>query len=98
MNELLKNTRIIEAIIKELPDTFSSHEFIQKFSQRLQKEYLAVLTQYTDNNQAFKTVHGQIARYLSTNHEEFGIKKLEKVNSANIFGDVVEIQNWQKVK
>ena len=86
----------VKNIIKSLPSEFTSHEFIQRFTHKYESNYVEWLSHYQKG--AYQVVHGQIAKYLSKNLRQLGIKKLDKVNSKNIFGTVsTGIQGWKKI-
>jgi len=92
------NLDIIE-IIETFPmnKEFSSHKFIQKFTQKYQRFYVIILSNNISDH-AFQTVHAQIATHLSLNETAFGIKKTRKGDSKDIFGDMVEVQWWKRTK
>lgn len=85
----------IKIIISDLPEKFSSHDFIEKFSKKYESEYIGMLAEYKDKN-AFKIVHSQVAKFLSLNKKTFGIEKDERNSSENVFGDIDIIQWWKK--
>lgn len=88
----------INDIISSLPDQFSSHDFIEKFSRRNEDKYIEWLLEYKGTNHAFQSVNGQIARYLSVkvNDGTFALRKLPKGLSEHIFGEIDYIQWWEK--
>jgi hypothetical protein len=65
----------INEIIDSLPDTFTSHEFIQVFTQAYQRAYIEALYEYRDSEEPFQKVHAQIAQSL---HKVKRIKFLGK--------------------
>lgn len=83
-------------IIAGLSNNFSSHDFIEKFSKKYESDYIEMLVDYKDRN-AFQSVHAQIARFLSSNMETYGIAKVKKKSSEHIFGDLDVIQWWEKL-
>lgn len=76
---------------------FSSHDFIEKLSQRFQTEYIQILSEYDHTGKPFQTVHRLIARYLSSNKAIFSITKAPKKSSENVFGNRDIIQWWGKI-
>ena len=82
-------------IIAKLGNKFSSHDFLKKFSHEYELEYIEMLYAYKGKG-GFKEVHKQIAKYLSDNKDSLKINRSGKINSENIFGDVVEVQYWEK--
>ncbi len=83
----------IKIIISDLPERFSSHDFIEKFAKKFELEYIGMLAEYKDQG-AFRIVHSQIAKFLSLNKKTFGIEKDERNSSENVFGDRDVIQWW----
>ena len=86
----------IKNIISDLPNDFSSHDFIEKFSKKYESEYIDMLVLYK-GREAFKTVHAQIAKQLSSNMKTYGIAKSKKKSSEHVFGDTDMIQWWGKM-
>ena len=95
-NFMKVNLSEIKNIISDLPDEFSSHDFIEKFSKRYESEYINMLVDYK-GREAFKTVHSQIAKFLSLNMEYLGVKKRDKNSSEHVFGELDVIQWWEKL-
>lgn len=100
MKELGLLNNDIKKIIKQLKvnedGEFSSHEFIQNFTQSFQRQYVEMLSKYKDSGHAFQSLHGQIAKHLSENSNYFEIEKRGKDTSVNIFGDKVKVEWWAK--
>lgn len=86
----------IKSIISDLPNDFSSHDFIEKFSKKYESEYIDMLVLYK-GREAFKTVHAQIAKQLSSDMKTYGIAKGKKDSSEHVFGDKDVIQWWEKI-
>jgi hypothetical protein len=82
-------------IIPLLESDFSSHDFLKKFAKRFEGDYINFLHNYGGTG-AFKTVHGQIAKFLADNETKLNIHKKQKVRSENVFGEMDEIQGWKK--
>jgi hypothetical protein len=97
INDFMNNQRegIRNNILPVLRDQFNSHDFIQKFAKLFERNYVEFLHAYQE--EAFRIVDSQIAKYLSDHEEYFGIVKTKKVRSKNIFGDFDEIQEWNKI-
>lgn len=86
----------IKNIISDLPNDFSSHDFIEKFSKKYESEYIDMLVLYK-GREAFKTVHAQIAKQLSSDMKTYGIAKSKKGSSEHVFGDTDMVQWWEKI-
>jgi hypothetical protein len=94
-NFMEANKSEIRNIISDLSDDFSSHDFIEKFSKKYESEYIDMLVSYKGRD-AFKSVHVQIARFLSYNMGDLGIAKSKKGPSEHVFGEIDMIQWWEK--
>jgi len=97
INNFMNNHRenIRDNILHDLPNLFNSHDFIQKFAKLFERNYVEFLHRYEE--EAFRIVDSQIAKYLSEHEEYFRIAKTRKVRSKNIFGENDEIQEWNKI-
>lgn len=85
----------LRLIIDSLPNSFNSHDFIEKVAHEFEGEYIDYLNHYRGKG-AFRTVHGQIARHLSVHASNFQVKKLSRAASETVFGTEDIIQEWQK--
>lgn len=85
----------IETIIFELEKEFNSHDFIKKFAKRFEPEYVGFLNNYKERH--FQMVHSQIALFLSNNSDILKIRKTKLVESETIFGELDQIQGWEKI-
>lgn len=91
-----KTSDIID-IILNLNNTFNSHDFLMKFAKRFELEYITFLFEYNSVG-AFQTIHSQIAKFLSENSMNLNIEKTEQTESRNVFGEIVRVQGWRKIK
>jgi len=87
----------IETVIAQMPSEFDSHEFIERFMNMYGKEYAAQLGRHAETQTPFRTLHAQIARYLTQHAEELGILPVYRVPSANIKGNETYNQKWEKL-
>lgn len=94
-----ENIKSIESLINssKLKPIFSSHDFIENFCSSFETDYIEMLNEYKGSGNALQTVHGQIARLLSTNQDKLNIKKVDKRYSRNFHGTKDKIQWWKKV-
>ena len=83
------------AIIEELEDYFSSHEFIEGYAYHHEEEYINMLCEHK-GDKAFQKVHAQLARFLIEHKDELRILKMPRKGSVNVFGNITEVQFWQK--
>ena len=100
VNSYLKSHEIeINNIIQKfnVKAEFSSHDFIEKFSQELEEDYIDMLVLYKSSGRAFQTVHKMIALHLSKNMDIFNIKKTQKKGSENVHGNIGIIQWWVRL-
>lgn len=86
----------VKEALKEMENKFSSHDFIKKFSSMFQKKYIELLYNYKNENEPFQVVHSQIGRFLERNAQLLEIKKIDRTNSNNIFGNINDVQEWEK--
>jgi hypothetical protein len=84
-------------IISNMKDEFSSHDFIEKFTQQFESDYIEMLVLYKEKGNSFQSVHSLIARFISIKKEIFKIEKTERKSSENVFGDNDVIQWWRKI-
>lgn len=85
----------IQTIIDDLDDNFNSYDFIQKFTRRFEVEYVSMLSLYDE--EPFRKVNAQIAKFLSNNENGLNIiKRNNKTSYKNIFGDQTECEMWSK--
>ncbi|MGF1585347.1 MAG: hypothetical protein ACFCUM_08505 [Bacteroidales bacterium] len=89
--------RVKSEIIPELDTDFTTLDFIKKFAKKFEGEYIRFLYDYKENN-AFKEVHIQIADFLDDYGLILNIKKSIKVRRENEYGEMEEIQLWEKKK
>jgi hypothetical protein len=95
---LKQNIRRVKGeIIPELGGDFTTLDFIKKFARKFEGEYIRFLYSYKENN-AFKEVHNQIADFLDDNELILNIKKSRKVRREDEYGELEEIQLWEKKK
>lgn len=102
-NEILMNSIVndklgglyTKKIISKLNDEFSLYDFILKFSEEYESEYIEMLFVYK-GKEAFKTVNEQIASYLNANKDSLGIENIDRTESEIIFRSTVEAEFWKK--
>jgi hypothetical protein len=90
---------IINSLKEEKKESFSSHDFIEKFSKKFESDYIEMLVNYRDKGttNVFQTVHGIIARFLSENMVKFQITKAKRGPSENVFGSNDNIHWWKSL-
>ena len=93
---LEKNLTAIQIIISEFgaDKEFSSHDFIEKFTEKFESDYIDMLIKYQKSGQSFQTVHSLIARYLSSKTSVLKIEKTNRKESENVHGKLGTIQWW----
>jgi hypothetical protein len=81
-------------LIAQMPDTFSSHEFILRLAQQDQASYIEALHTYRSDPDPFRIVHGRLSQNL---HEHSDIlDHLGEVNSWDIFDQSNRCAHWRK--
>ena len=93
---LEKNQTSVKEIIASFENLkeFSSHDFIEKFSEKFEPEYIDMLSKYKTSGQAFQTVNSQIAKYLSENMSMLELEKTSRKQSENVHGNIDRVQWW----
>lgn len=81
-------------IIEQLPDSFTSHDFILSLAQQHKRLYIDVLYACRDEVMPFQVAHNRLAKGLNQFPEL--VCKGERVNSKNIFGGWSEVREWKK--
>jgi lipoate-protein ligase A len=97
INDYLENNiTSIKSIVAEfdIDKEFSSHDFIEKFTEKFEEDYIEMLVSYQKSGKAFQTVHKLIAKYLSLNMTDLEIEKTQKKQSENVKGNLGIIQWW----
>ncbi len=101
INDFLENNNAsIKDIISEfdINDEFSSHDFIEKFIEKFEHDYIEMLVKYQNKGQAFRKVNSSIAKYLTSNMLDLGIDKTQRKVSENVKGNLGIIQWWIRIK
>ncbi|MBO4777662.1 MAG: hypothetical protein J5588_04135 [Bacteroidales bacterium] len=88
------NIAIALEIIRELPNTFDSHDFIKKYAKQNEIQYIHELYSYG----SFRTYHLQIGKELLRLSENgaLPIIKIMETKSEDVFGNIDEIAKWRK--
>lgn len=94
-NFMTENLPSIQSIIDDLDDSFNSYEFIQKFTRRFEVDYVRMLSLYDEN--PFRKVNAQIAKFLSNNESRLNIaKQNNKASYINVLGEETKCEMWKK--
>jgi len=88
-------------IIEQLPNIFTSHQFILKLAQQNQNRYIEALNAYRSNDDGeahapFMTVHGILAKRLNSYPELIEIIRND-APSKDIFGHPSKCALWRKL-
>mgnify|MGYP003089392053 CR=1 FL=1 len=81
-------------VIEKMENSFSSHDFIQKFKATKGGAYLNDILRDTPSD--IHKEHAVIGRFLSTYMDRLKIKKNGRTLSENVFGRMNEVQLWKK--
>ena len=89
------------AIIKQMQNIFTSHDFILALAQKNQKLYVEALHNYRNSEYMgtpapFRTVHGILAKELNSFPELVEIVRTD-ASSKDIFGHPSKCALWTKV-
>jgi hypothetical protein len=87
-------------VIAQMPEVFTSHQFILRLAQQHQTLYIEALYSYRHsphrgNPAPFRTVHGQLSQNLRA-HPEL-VTHTGTVRSEDIFGGAQECAQWRKL-
>lgn len=82
-------------VITQMPDPFTSHQFILALAQQNQREYIGALHTNRDSDAPFRAVHARLSQALY----DFPslVNFLGEVDSVNIFGMTGRCAQWQKL-
>jgi len=84
---------VFQDVIDEMPDEFTTHQFILKLAQKYQGLYIEALYPYRESDKPFATLHVELAHQL----KNFNLDTIGKVKSISIFGTPSPCMNWRKV-
>jgi len=88
------------ALIEDMPNTFTSHQFIIQLARRYQALYVRALYTYRclptpESPTPFQIVHGILAKHL--NNIPDSVRYVRHVPSTDIFKQNETCAEWQKV-
>ena len=82
---------VYQQVMDEMPDEFTSHNFILALARRHQRLYIDALYTYRTTLSPFQVVHGQLAERL----RQFA-DYVDHVASTDIFGTSERAARWRK--
>ena len=83
-------------IIAQMPQVFTSHQFIVQLARQNQRLYVEALYSYRAGGEPLKVVHARLAAYLKE-HAHLLRMKAADVPSRSIFGRMEMCAQWEKV-
>lgn len=82
------------AVIAEMPDIFTSHDFILRLAQQNQSGYVEALYSYREDCNPFQVVHGVLSQRLHAC--DTLVEHLGNTPSRDIFGQQNGCGHWRK--
>lgn len=80
-------------VLKSLPTTFDSHEFILHGALVATPSFLNLLREYGAD---FQKIDSQIGQFLMRQSQEFSITKIGEQESETIIGTISKCALWKK--
>lgn len=80
-------------IIDQMPEVFTSHQFIQALTQAHQRDYVLALAEYADTGEPFREIHRQLSARLNR-HDDLANEG--PTPSRDIFGNANTCIRWRK--
>lgn len=87
---------IFPRVIKLMPETFDSHDFILTLAQSYQRLYINLLFEFRDDKRPFHRVHMGIGKRLKKRRDL--VEHIDNQFSKDIFGGDNQVAVWRKVK
>jgi hypothetical protein len=91
MNELIEQ---FPTLIRDMPASFTSHEFILRLAQRHQRAYVEALSEYVNGGEPFREVHRQLSARLHR-YPELVVNE-GVASSRDIFGHSNTCAKWRR--
>ena len=83
------------ALIREMPEKFTSHAFILRLAQENQVAYIEALYQSRIDSNPFQTVHRALSQRLLQHSD--AVRHLGETTSEDIFGRSNHCAQWQRL-
>ncbi len=87
---------VIKSLNQQNTEWFSAHEFIGRYIKMYEYNYIDMLVEYKNKQtlEIFKTVHHQIANFLSANQDKLGISLNGEVIDMNVHHLQTPCSKW----
>ena len=81
-------------VIKQMPNVFDSHDFLRQYTLAYTWPYLVLLKETKD----VTNLHMRVGLFLKQNDDELFIRKIDEVETENIFGNPSRCALWEKTE
>ena len=85
-----------DPVLDEMPDVFSSHEFINRLMHKNQRAFVEALYEYREGDEPFRKLHAQLSQKLHDHEGTVAVTYVGHRNSPTVFGEMQGCAFWQK--
>jgi hypothetical protein len=89
---------VAQEVVDHLGDSFDNHEFIFKYIELHENDYVDLLAMNNGHHDVFQTVNSVMGRDLERFSKRLLIEKIRRIRSFNIKGNKTYNQKWVKTR